>query len=211
MNLEYYIEAGRINNQRLSRTFSGVIDTSVSPDKPKVLSQNKKLVNANYIAAVTLAFNSRNSQIITIENFIQDLFTLLNKGLIETDQMLRTHEIPKDKDYGFPVETIPSEFQRFCKWYTKTINTKLNSSDTITACALVERTDKVHYFSDSCGRMSRLMSIIISIKNNQPVRLHKNRNNFYGNMGPIPTSKQLFNSEHAKEYIDKYKRLPTHK
>lgn len=211
--LEYYLISGEKNNSNLSRTLSkGIIDTTVSADKPKAAQVNiLDQATTNYNFAVHHAFTKESPRDwFEAQVFIHQLYLTLEDKLLKAPPFLRTHQIPKEKGYGHPVEQLEKEFERFCDWYAAKLWQQLKQEELDEACALTQKiVDKIHFFADGCGRMSRILSMKLCMKNDAPVRLHtEDSKTYYKLMGPTGTSEQFYDPESSREWIKHYKQLP---
>ena len=212
LTLEYYILAGEQNNANLSRTIkTGKVEAGVNKDKPasKIVAGEdlREKAIGNYKAAVGFAF-SRKDHLLNDESesrdFIRNSIWILNEGIIDQGPaILRTHEIPPEKGYGCPTTQLPESFDRFCRWYADATQQPMTDHKLSEYCSMTEKIVDMdaHFFKDGCGRISRLLSMFLCMKNNKPVRLHQEREGHYNQMGPKAPLESMFEPESAMKWI----------
>ena len=219
LTLDYYISAGEQNNTNLSRTIrTGKVEEGVSKDKPasKIAAGEdlREKAIGNYKTAVSFAFLRKDRTLndeIESGDFIRNSIWILNEGIIDQGvSILRTHEIPPEKGYGCPTKQLPESFDRFCRWYADATQQPMTDHKLSEYCAMTEKiVDKdAHFFKDGCGRISRLLSMFLCMRNNAPVRLHKERERHYDRMDPKAPLESLFEPESAMKWIEHYRGLP---
>lgn len=214
MDVDYYIKAALINDNNLSRSLSsGIINRDISNGKP-IPSTNdaekiKEIITYNTINIVKFLYQHKDENFNSKKVFslIREMVSLMNNGLYDQKLFLRTHEIPADKCYGLNVNILENEMDIFCNWYTMQLD--LSNTNPYISCALTEKIfDKVHFLADASGRISRLLSIFISMRFDNKIRLHENSKKMYEKMGRVESGIKKYEINESKEFLNYYLSLP---
>ncbi len=179
---EEWMENVISNIQSLSRTLKGISDTSSSAEKPKLeIEEGDALAEktfCNLQHALEYLWENRRKIFKSpdeMREFIDNLATIVSEGLLKEGQSLyRTWET---KFGQTKPEDIETEYQKFCEWLFKTIE----SSDAVETAALIEKRldGEIHPFADGCGRTAKLLSAFILMRHGSLLPKYKDRKEYY--------------------------------
>lgn len=204
--LDYYVHAATLNNRVMSRTVAnGRVERGVSADKPVPVVQGKELVSRvedNVVSAIEYMWYSQDAGGV----FVQQVISRIADGIFDSAG-LRTHGIPEEKPYGYPVSALEDEFARFLRWYDRARSVSLSEEEVAVYCAITEYVfECVHFLPDACGRTGRLLSLNVCLQNDAPVRAYQDRKEYYRAMGEKRGSARLYDEDNA--FVSYYVSLP---
>lgn len=213
--LEYYIEAARRNDDALSRTAKGTYEIGAGAGKPTIATKDYLARNVvlNRKRAIWLLHEGAMPGWSKLDStpgcagaLIRETYERMH-GTILNAPLLRTHDIT-GKDYGYPVASLPQEFERFTQWFAQQRDGQLPLEELMRAIAMTETIIEMpHFFADGCGRLSRLLSLYLCMRNDQPVPLHTDKAAYYDTMKPCPTPEKLYLPETHERRLAYYKTL----
>jgi hypothetical protein len=219
--LEYYLAAMESNLGKSSRTVAnGLIDKSASGTKDKPDSQIndaealKERARDNVLTCVENIYSSWRDVTFNSGEEVGQLVNLiavgLNEGILAAGKSpYRSHEINNPR-YSVPVSEIEPSMNLFNAWAVNVYNADLSPEDVVGNGALIEKiidTD-IHPLADGCGRMSKLLSMFLAIKNDVPVKVYPDRKSYHVAMEKKRSGVEMFDFDSAKGIVRLYKSQP---
>ena len=219
MDLNYYLEAARINLGVTSRTADGEYDGEVDENKPQVAvskDEIKDLAVYNYLRCVNYLYINKDREFESVEwlrGFLEKVAGMLNHSLTDSDKLYRDFECAHREgyhDYGSKLENLEKDLDTFYSWYFVVIDNELREDEAYDLCAMTEKIfDRdIHPLADGCGRFSKLLSTYILMRNDFQLKRIEDRKEYYDVMDPVVREYNgMFNPLNSKNFIEYYKSL----
>jgi hypothetical protein len=178
---------------KISRTFQGISDTSVSALKEPLLHAGQELtrkVAENFRATViSLLQSSHNLAIIKSEDaeaLLVNTYFSVNKDLLQEGRPIyRTWESKVEQHT--PLARLETETQDFYREFSERFNAR--SQNPISFAAWIEQrlNGQLHCFSDGCGRVSRALACFVLIESDISYPRFESREQFFEQINlPFP-------------------------
>jgi hypothetical protein len=165
----------------LSRTASGVSDTSVSEDKPELDVKGdelKRRTKANVHRAMLRVWSARDREFRSprqLRDLVETLIEDVNRGLVDPPLKQRTWS--KD-EFGYsPPRRIPRDLRDFYREFYE----RLDRDDPVQTAAWVERRFdmQIHALADGQGRSTKAISAFVLARHGMPLPEYPDRKTYY--------------------------------
>jgi len=166
-----YIDAAMENLTRTSRTATGTVDTSASPDKAAQMSgvsgdAAAKLAQENYRLVLGDLYGQRQRQFDysgELRDFVENVVRAINHGILKPGVLYREHDSDKYPNYT-RVADLPAAARQFFDELQHRMNT--DRRDPVETAAWIEYRMNLtdHFWADGVGKTSSALAAFVLMR-----------------------------------------------
>lgn len=186
---ETYLKVALENLQKTSRTARGIVDVSASADKAQKMEgtltpeATTEITLKNFSALIEYLYEQRNKSFSSsddLKNFLEDIAKRINKGIVKEGILIREGEDSSKYPYT-RIKDLPKVFNEFCTELLKKLNDPKQDPEELAAWLeyRIDLTD--HFFADGCGKVAKVISAWVLMKNNHTLPVYRDRKELYAN------------------------------
>ncbi|MBE5918997.1 MAG: Fic family protein [Pseudobutyrivibrio ruminis] len=206
-----YLEEMRRNLRLRSRTANGIVDTSASKGKEKIVlitsgDKASELAHKNFEDAINYAWDMRDAPLSSpedIRKIIEHLGLIINRGIVKEENLIRV--LDSDK-YAY---VKVAKMKEHMEWFYPKLFERLMQSpgDPVEEAAFTEFQIDIrgHYFADGCGKTSMVSAAWVLFRRNHPLMEYiGGRDAFYSHTytGTTKTEDEVY-----EEFLEYYRSL----
>ncbi len=183
LSKQEYLDMLLRNIKCTSRTFDGELNVSASKDKPKLFNlliskeSLAEITKNNVIKAFDFVYDSKNLPLLApqvLKNFIDQVAKIVNQGIISDEKLIVRSGSNSHKYYYVDTQYV----EKFYRSFVNQLYQKLNNPETspIDLAAWIEWNIDFcgHIFSDGCGRIAKILSTWLLMRNNLTLPDYRN-------------------------------------
>ena len=201
MTLNDYREQFKRNMMVMSRTANGTLDLSASTTKAESMAaesagEAQRIAHENTDRAVEFLFDNRKRNFRSakdLEELVLETAKITNKGILKEGCLFRSGEDSTKFNY-VRIKDLPAMWDNFILIFYAVLTAQHFEVAEIAAFSEYIINTRAHFFADSCGKISMLISAYLFMRFDLPCPEYTSRDDYYRAAGcaKVPTVSELY-------------------